>query len=102
MPDLTIHAARWCMENEHAERTYEGSTGTEYKTTYSRGNPGAYGYNWGCTCPGFKFRKICKHVKEAEASRCDYGWEAAAGSPTEMGKTCPNCKGPTAIMEFAA
>lgn len=103
MPDLTIHAARWCMENEYAERTIKSGGGSStYYVTYSKSNPGPYSVNWNCGCVGFKFRKTCKHVTAAEKTRCDYGWEAAAGSPTEMGKVCPECNGPTAIMEFAA
>jgi hypothetical protein len=102
MPDLTIHAARWCIENEFYHATVEGSNGETYSIEYGKHVPGEYGANWSCTCNGFKFRKTCKHVDAEALKKCDYGWEAAAGSPTEMGKVCPECGGATAIMEFAA
>lgn len=36
----------------------KGSKGSEYVVTGSNGN-------WTCTCPGFQFRKSCKHTAEA-------------------------------------
>jgi hypothetical protein len=102
MPDLTLHNARWCAENEYAERTYKSSDGkTEYTCTYGGTNSGEYAMSWHCTCSGFRFRKTCKHVEIAEASRCTYGWEAAAGSPVEMGEECPECGGATTVMSYA-
>lgn len=108
MPDLTYHPARWCAGNEVFEKTVEGSVGT-YEVTFNRFNPGEYSCNWACTCPGFKFRGTCKHVKEAESEKCDYGWGASCGSPEPdevWGEgpeyTCPECGGPTSVMEFAA
>ena len=37
--------------------TVKGSKGTEYTVTRN-------GKGWNCTCPGFQFRKQCKHVSE--------------------------------------
>jgi len=37
----------------------EGSKGAVYELTKANGK-------WSCTCPGFEFRKICKHVKHIE------------------------------------
>lgn len=37
----------------------EGSKGNTYELTKTNGK-------WSCTCPGFEFRKICKHVKHIE------------------------------------
>ena len=91
-----IESARWCMTNEYDEQTING-----YDLLYCRSNPGPYQSNWSCTCKGYQFRTTCKHVKEAEAKRCGFGWEAAAGSPSEMGKTCPECKGSTSVMSYA-
>ncbi len=97
MPDLTIQNARWCITNEVDEKNIG-----DYTQTYHKGNPGPYSVNWACTCKGYQFRKTCKHIVQAEAEHCGYGWEAAAGSPAEMGKTCPSCGGPTTVMSYAA
>lgn len=101
MPDLNIESARWCLSNEYAETIRFGSHNAAYTLTYSRSNPGPYQMNWACDCKGFKFRKTCKHVESAEQERCGYGWEAAAGSPIEMGEKCPKCGGPTRGMSYA-
>lgn len=39
--------------------TMKGSKGNEYLVTMDRGN-------YSCTCPGFGFRRACKHVDEAK------------------------------------
>jgi hypothetical protein len=38
-------------------RKVEGSKGNTYDLIKTNGK-------WTCNCPGFEFRKICKHVKE--------------------------------------
>lgn len=40
-------------------RKVEGSKGNTYELTKTNSK-------WSCTCPGFEFRKICKHVKHIE------------------------------------
>ena len=74
MPDLTLHNARWCITNETDERNIG-----EYRQTYRTNNLGSDAVNWYCTCKGFRFRKTCKHITQAEQERCGYGYEAAAG-----------------------
>ncbi len=39
-------------------KVIKGSKGNEYVVTGSNGK-------WNCTCPGFQFRKSCKHTAEA-------------------------------------
>lgn len=39
-------------------KVVKGSKGNEYVVTGSNGK-------WSCTCPGFQFRKSCKHTQEA-------------------------------------
>lgn len=39
-------------------RKVEGSKGAVYELTKTNGK-------WTCTCPGFEFRKDCKHVRSA-------------------------------------
>jgi len=79
-----------------------GSSDKVYKVSRLKHNPGPYTVNWWCDCPGFKFNKKCRHVTAAKHKICSYGWEAAAGSPTKMGKTCPECGGPTIVMEYTS
>jgi hypothetical protein len=98
-----IETFRWCQQNEFFHKKVEGSKGETYHVQYGVGIPGPYGANWSCTCKGFEFRGTCKHVKQAESEKCDYGWEAAAGSPiTEWpdGK-CPKCGSPAVGVKVA-
>lgn len=39
-------------------KVVKGSKGNEYVVTNSHGS-------WSCTCPGFQFRRSCKHTAEA-------------------------------------
>lgn len=96
MPDLSIERARWCGSNEYWQTTVAGSHGEEYSVVWE-------GHEYTCTCPAFKFRKgkECKHIKQASEHHCRYGWEAAAGSPIEMGKRCPKCGEETRVMSYA-
>jgi len=90
---VQIEVFRWCQQNEYFQQLTVGSKGDTYYTTYSTMNSGKYGANWHCTCPGFKYRGTCKHVTKATDDKCDYGWEAASGSPVSdwpNGK-CPKC-----------
>lgn len=45
------------IETEAKVWTVEGSKGNKYTVTRSNSK-------WDCTCPGFSFRKTCKHVSE--------------------------------------
>lgn len=39
--------------------TVEGSRGSHYVVAKNKSS-------WSCTCPGFQFRKNCKHIKELQ------------------------------------
>lgn len=45
------------IETEAKVWTIEGSKGNKYVVTRNSAK-------WNCTCPGFSFRKTCKHVSE--------------------------------------
>lgn len=44
-------------ESKATTKVVKGSKGQEYIVTHADGK-------WNCTCPGFQFRKTCKHVTE--------------------------------------
>jgi hypothetical protein len=89
MPDLTTHAYWHCETAESYAKTVPGSKGATYEVTLSAANRGEYQYNWHCTCPGFRFRKTCKHVKAVQKEHC--GWlQFADGGEPKNGK-CPEC-----------
>lgn len=102
MGDMTILTGRWCASNEAWSKTYQSESGNgSYVVTYGPVAMGPYSHGYTCACPGFGFRGKCKHITAAKSERCAYGWEAAAGSPVRMGKTCPKCHGSTAIVNVA-
>jgi hypothetical protein len=39
--------------------TVEGSRGSKYVVTQTKNS-------WSCSCPGFQFRKTCRHIKELQ------------------------------------
>jgi len=93
MPDLTPITGRWCESNERGQvRIKSLRSGKTHSVHFDQ-----YGYS--CTCLGFRFRHDCRHIHEAEKLRCRYGWEAACGSPVEMGAVCPRCGGPTVAVK---
>lgn len=105
MGDLSYHTSWWCSQNEHFEMTVPGSKDDEYVVVWDNR------MGWSCTCPGFKFRKDCKHIALAEKERCTFGEGAAWGSPepddafvkTKDGRVlCPKCKEPARGVTWAA
>lgn len=44
--------------------TVDGSKGNKYVVTRN-------GTNWGCTCPGYGFRRSCRHIKEKKEEVLD-------------------------------
>ena len=102
MSDFITHAYRWCSTNEHYEEVVPGSKGASYTVRYGTTPQGPYQYGWSCTCPAFKFKGgDCKHIKAVESNRCAHGHDACMGSPSPMGETCPECDGPTSVIQVA-
>jgi hypothetical protein len=57
-----------------------------------------------CDCPGYNFRGRCRHIAEAEETRCHFNRRLSAGERpqahgAEIGK-CPGCDGPLIIFDF--
>lgn len=99
MPDLTTHPAWTCRTNTWWETEVPGSKGT-YTVHWGpcyRPDAGEM-YGWHCECPGFKYRRTCKHVDAVKAKRC--GWNAVLEVTEEADRTtagepcCPECGGP--------
>ena len=49
------------QEEGEASWQVKGSKGTEYTVNLRQGQ-------WSCTCPGFGWRRRCKHVEEKQAA----------------------------------
>jgi hypothetical protein len=47
------------VKNDTKTWTVQGSRGSQYVVSQSRNS-------WSCTCPGFQFRKSCRHIKELQ------------------------------------
>ena len=45
------------VNNDTKTWTVQGSRGSQYVVVRSKNS-------WSCTCPGFQFRKNCRHIKE--------------------------------------
>ena len=66
IPITRVHAIEYItgkpgkvVSNDVRTWTVAGSKGDQYTVSQT-------GTKWNCTCSGFQFRKMCKHVKEYE------------------------------------
>lgn len=98
MPDLTVVYVQACvsLDREHVShlgsRPYEQRVhlGDEARDT--------------CTCPGFSFRKTCRHVEEARRLPCDWSSDYSEEEQTpqqEMEMKCPRCGQDTRFVRTA-
>ena len=59
--DLRYNDGRIAAKSQASEQTknwtVQGSRGNQYVVVRSNNS-------WSCTCPGFQFRKTCRHIKE--------------------------------------
>ena len=84
MPDLTIVTMQKCKQNKRY------SIGG-YKQVYISG------FEFYCSCKGYKFRKKCKHLSQIETNLCHYH-EQIDGSP-EIDGICPLCGNKTEYVK---
>ena len=78
----------WCDSNElgHTTKIKSSNGKKEYDVIV--------GHSFReCNCPGFKFRKICKHVIQASSEACFWNQQVHGGEPIEKNGEhfCPKC-----------
>lgn len=93
MPDFTYMNFYACQDINNYVTKIHGNTGI-HTVRYDNGK-------WSCTCDGFKFRKTCKHVRQAD--KCDWCQEWDGGEPKiiDGDKKCPKCGGEIFIYKSA-
>lgn len=61
--ELQYNDGRIAAKSQASEQTknwtVQGSRGNQYVVVRSNNS-------WSCTCPGFQFRKTCRHIKECQ------------------------------------
>lgn len=80
MPDLTIELHEACRATFPYQVLWQ--VGGYYQLLN-------YEYRIECSCPGFKYRKTCKHAKQVEETRCK--WHSAYDEPPTEKYACPRC-----------
>ena len=105
MTDFIIETFLWCEQNDRYEAKVTGSRGETYSVTYGPQNPGPFTHNWDCTCPAQRFSRLkpCKHIEALLDKKCDHGWEASCGSPSDdwVDGKCPECGSPAVPVRVA-
>ena len=89
MPDLTLEVAQTCAAT------------IPYKSEWSEGGyrqhlSGIFEVE--CSCPGYKYRKKCKHSKLVESQRCTWH-EMYSDESQEQDGICPACGGPAVPVQ---
>lgn len=54
-------ASKQTLKDDTRTWTVEGSKGSKYVVVCSKNS-------WSCTCPGFQFRKSCKHITQLQGN----------------------------------
>lgn len=103
MPDFTKEVYFHCRSVEDCTIKITGSSGEH---TVHRGRTKHYQNDWICSCNGYKFRGICKHVKVAREHPDFCNWQQFIDGGDvvvndEGSHDCPNCGGPAIAMEYA-
>jgi hypothetical protein len=97
MPDLTIVYLQACATLDKSDK-FKSSSGHGTYETHVHVNEDQDS----CTCPGFQYRRKCKHVTELRSRLC--GWneqfsEEVQTPQQEMEGICPKCGGETFVFK---
>jgi hypothetical protein len=92
MVDFTISYEFECSDLAQESVSHVG--GYEQRKFFNHG-----GFEWTCTCLGYKYRRICKHIKEAESNLCDWNSMYSEEKQTTPG-ICPKCGKETVIIKI--
>ena len=92
MPDLTIETFQQCAQ---LGQSFYGIGG------YSQFHHGNGVFD--CSCPGFKFQKTCKHVKDLQGNQCTWhgAYDEQQTEEQEKQQVCPHCGGKTEFVRVA-
>lgn len=80
MSDLSIIYVKTCAKNVYFQKEINGHT---VVFDNRRG--------WSCDCDGYKFRRTCKHIKQAYVEKCS--WNSELEEDSDVKDTCPKCGG---------
>jgi hypothetical protein len=104
MPDLIIRSFWHCQSFDTFEAKVPSSTGGVYIVTFGPVPFGPTQRDWQCECKGFKFRKSCRHVKEARKLRCGWSQFQDGGDVVRTKKggdpQCPDCRGEVGAFDW--
>lgn len=85
MPDLHRVLTCTCPTNMYFVRLVESADQQRrYEVSYSSEE------GWRCQCPGFKYRRECKHIDQIAPTRCG-GMADAFANTIYNDKNCPDC-----------
>lgn len=86
MPDFTIEIMQQCASTDC------GSIGGYLQLDLRSERPS-------CTCKGYRFRKTCRHIKQAQSNICNFH-QLVHGRP-QIDGICPLCSHPTEYVQVA-
>ena len=93
MPELNIEHRWMCESNRNWRKEVQGNGGV-YVVEWGRVYDRDVDYGFTCTCPGYKYRKACRHIRDVSGERC--AWHEEYNNP-EMAEVdhytrkCPRC-----------
>ena len=98
MPDLDVIYIQVCAAYSLADKVKSSRSDTEYDVLVSLD-----GSMDRCSCPGFQFRRKCKHVDELRTKLC--GWNEQIDDiqqtpQQEVEAICPKCGGDTQTIRW--
>jgi uncharacterized Zn finger protein len=99
MPDLDIKYVQVCSETLKTAKVLSSKGDKHYEVTASLDEQSDR-----CTCPGFGYRRKCRHVDELRSTIC--GWDEQHSDEVqtpqqEMEGVCPKCGGETTVIKVA-